>query len=247
MRDEDKPRERLIHDLTQLRLRVAELEESETKYRLVVESAKDAICITQDGVLRFVNPSSSQLTGSTKEELLSKPFAEMTHPEDLEEVTRIYLARLKGEYVPPGHRFRIIASDGVIKWVESFSASITWEGRPAALSLIRDVTRQAQAEELLRQTHEQLDRLVQEGAAQLRAMNEKLVLEIDERKRAEESLRQSEEKYRMVIENANEGIFLTQDGKLVFVNPMCSLLTGYSANELLSHTKGNVQLFVSGS
>jgi PAS domain S-box-containing protein len=61
------------------------------------------------------------------------------------------------------------------------------------------------------------------------------MLEINERKRTEEALRRSEEKYRLVVENANEGIFLTQEGKPIFVNPMCSLLTGYSANELMSH------------
>jgi two-component system, cell cycle sensor histidine kinase and response regulator CckA len=234
MKDEEKSRQQLIHDVTKLRHRVAELEESEAKYRLVVESASEAICIIRDGVLKFCNPSGIRLAGYADEELLSKPFAELIHPDDLEVVSRTHVARLRGEYEPPGLRFRITASDGAIKWVESFSASITWEGQPAVLSMIRDVTRQVHSEELLRQTHDQLDRRVQEGAAELQGINEKLMLEINEHKRTEEALRRSEEKYRLVVENANEGIFLTQDGKPIFVNPMCSLLTGYSANELIS-------------
>ncbi len=234
MKDEEKSREQLIHDVTKLRRRVAGLEESEAKYRLVVESASEAICIIRDGVLKFFNSSGKRLVGYAEEELLSKPFAELIHPDDLEVVSRIHGARLRGEDVPPGLRFRITASDGAIKWVESFSASITWEGQPAVLSMIRDVTRQVHSEDLLRQTHDQLGRRVQDGAAELQGINEKLMLEINERKRTEEALRRSEEKYRLVVENANEGIFLTQEGKPIFVNPMCSLLTGYSANELMS-------------
>jgi len=234
MKDEEKSRQQLIHDVTKLRHRVAELEESEAKYRLVVESASEAICIIRDGVLKFCNPSGKRLAGYADEELLSKPFAELIHPDDLEVVSRTHVARLRGEYESPGLRFRITASDGAIKWVESFSASINWEGQPAVLSMIRDVTRQVHSEELLRQTHDQLDRRVQEGAAEFQGINEKLMLEINEHKRTEEALRRSEEKYRLVVENANEGIFLTQDGKPIFVNPMCSLLTGYSANELIS-------------
>jgi PAS domain S-box-containing protein len=234
MKDEEKSRQQLTHDVTKLRDRVAELEESEAKYRLVVESASEAICITQDGLIRFVNPSGTHLVGHTKEEIVSKPFAELIHPEDLEELSRIYLARIRGDQVPPCHRFRIVASDGDIKYVESVSAAITWEGQPAVLSLLRDVTQQVLAEELLHQSHDQLDQRIQEGAAQLQGFNEKLMLEINERKRTEEALRRSEEKYRLVVENANEGIFLTQEGKPIFVNPMCSLLTGYSATELMS-------------
>jgi two-component system, cell cycle sensor histidine kinase and response regulator CckA len=234
MKDEEKSRGQLVHDMTELRLRVAELEESEAKYRLLVESADDAICITQQGVLRFVNPSGAELMGRPKEELLSKPFAEMVHPEDLEELTRLYLERLRDEYVAPGHRFRIITSDGGKKWVESYSATIIWEGQPAVLSLIRDVTRQIREQELLRHSHDELDQRFQERTAELREINEKLLLEIDERKKAEDSLRQSEKKYRLVVDNANEGIFLTRDGKPIFVNSMCSVLTGYSADELIA-------------
>ena len=51
--------------------------------------------------------------------------------------------------------------------------------------------------------------------------------DITERKLAEESLKASEEKYRLVVDNATEAIFIVQDGMLKFVNPVTAKLLGY--------------------
>ena len=125
-------------------------EDYEENYRSVIESASEAICITQDGLIRFFNPAGAKLTGHSEEDLLAKPFAALTHPDDLEDLVRIYQQRLRGEHVTPGHRFRIITAAGEVKWVESFSSSISWEERPAVLSMIRDVSKPVSAEGRLR-------------------------------------------------------------------------------------------------
>jgi PAS domain S-box-containing protein len=52
--------------------------------------------------------------------------------------------------------------------------------------------------------------------------------------RTEDALRASEDKYRHLFENASEAIFVAQDGRLVFLNPMTAVMTGYSAEELLA-------------
>lgn len=55
-----------------------------------------------------------------------------------------------------------------------------------------------------------------------------------ERKRAEEALKESEEKYRFVVEHANEAIFVAQDGILKFVNPKAAKISKYTPEELTS-------------
>jgi len=51
-------------------------------------------------------------------------------------------------------------------------------------------------------------------------------------KRAEEALRESEEKYRMLVEHIRDGVFIIQDGRLVFYNKALTGLSGYTAEEL---------------
>jgi len=52
------------------------------------------------------------------------------------------------------------------------------------------------------------------------------------RKEDETALKQSEERYRLLIENAAECISVVQDGIIKFTNPQFSKLTGYSPEEL---------------
>ena len=55
-------------------------------------------------------------------------------------------------------------------------------------------------------------------------------------KAATEALQLSEEKYRIVVENANEAIIVSQDRILKFFNPKTIELTGYTAGELTSRS-----------
>jgi PAS domain S-box-containing protein len=62
---------------------------------------------------------------------------------------------------------------------------------------------------------------------------ETIKAEVEERKSAEEALRLSEEKYRLLIENAHDAIFITQEGFITYANPRTLKLLGFDMEELL--------------
>ncbi len=142
--------EELQRKITEHRQAEGKLRESEEKYRTLVENASEVILVAQGAMLRFVNARATQLTGYSKDELTSRSFAEFIHPDDRETAIELYLRKLKGEETPRIYPIRIIDKDGNTKWVEAGVVLITWEGRPATMNFLTEITERRQAEEALR-------------------------------------------------------------------------------------------------
>jgi PAS domain S-box-containing protein len=141
-----------LQDITEQKRVEDALQESEEKYRLLVENANDAIFIAQDEVIKFPNPRTTEILGYSENELSEIPFKNLIHPEDKEMVMERYFQRLKGGKFPSSYSFRIINKSGDESWVQLNAALITWEDRPATINLIRDITEQRQLENQLRQS-----------------------------------------------------------------------------------------------
>jgi PAS domain S-box-containing protein/putative nucleotidyltransferase with HDIG domain len=65
-------------------------------------------------------------------------------------------------------------------------------------------------------------------------------MDITDRKQAEGALRESEERYRVFTEEAIVGVYIYRDGKFHFVNKEMEAITGYSADELLKISTGEL-------
>jgi len=142
----------IAFDITDRKRAEEELRESEEKYRTLVENAAEVILIAQDGMLKFVNSVASEITGYSNQELRSSPFLEFIHPDDRNMVGESYLKRLKGNMLLPRYEFRLICKDGSIKWVEITAVKVAWEGKPATLNFLSDITERKGAEENLAET-----------------------------------------------------------------------------------------------
>jgi len=146
----------IYRDITDRKNHERALRNSEEKYRLVVENAREAIVIAQDGVLKYANPKASQIMGCKVEELLERPFIDFIHPQDREMVYQNYLKRIRGEKVLNNYTFRIINSEGNILFVQLSAVLISWENRPATLNFLIDITEKEKAEQNLRKKEEEL-------------------------------------------------------------------------------------------
>ncbi|MCX5976453.1 MAG: PAS domain S-box protein [Coprothermobacterota bacterium] len=144
----------IAQDITERAWAEDALRKSEEKYRALVETANEAIIVTQDGALKFANSKASKLFGYSLEEGVGRPFVEFIHPDDRLLVTERYRKRLGGEVSTVVYPFRTIHKDGSIRWAEINSVRIAWEDRPAIMSYLSDITERKRVEEALSESEE---------------------------------------------------------------------------------------------
>jgi len=140
-------RRKVTRKTLQLNESIDALQKSEEKYRLVVENADEAILIAQDGFLKYVNPTTLKILGYFEDLLTSRPFIDIIHPEDREKLYDAHIRRMKGEETRPVLQFRVIAQDGTFRLAASHAIMISWEGKPATLNYLKDITDQKKADE----------------------------------------------------------------------------------------------------
>jgi len=146
----------LYSDITERKQAEKTLKESEERYRSLVDNAHEAIYVAQDGMIKFINRAGVEIAEQSEQELISRPFIELIHPDDRAMAGERYLKRLKGEVLKSRYIFRIITKNDNIKWLEVGSALINFEGRPATLNVVTDITDRKQVEEELRISRSQL-------------------------------------------------------------------------------------------
>ena len=122
---------------------------SEEKYRLLVENANDAIFIVQEGRIEFANQMGKQMGNDLGLELDRVPFANYIHPNDRDLVLERHMRRIKGEKMSGTYAFRLVGRDDQVMWVELITVQINWEGKPATLNFLRDITLQRKLEKQL--------------------------------------------------------------------------------------------------
>ena len=134
---------------------------SEDSYQRMVENANEAILVAQDFKLRFVNRKAAELIGYQKEDLISKPFADFIHPDDQAKVLENYMKRIQGREAMPAYPCRIFDGKGEVRWFEINATLFSWQGRPATLITMPEITKRKAAEEALRASEENYRQLVQ--------------------------------------------------------------------------------------
>jgi PAS domain S-box-containing protein/putative nucleotidyltransferase with HDIG domain len=129
-----------IRDITERRRAAAALADSELKYRQVVENAGQGVFVVQGARIVFLNPMAAAMIGHSREKAMGRPFAEFIHPEDRSMVVEQQRKRMEGEEVPAVCGFRVAGENGATRWVEQNAARIDWQGEPATLTFLSDIT-----------------------------------------------------------------------------------------------------------
>jgi PAS domain S-box-containing protein len=130
------------------------LEESEEKYRTLVEESRDGIAIIQDGVFRYLNPALTEMLKKPKD--IDETFF-LYHFEEScrDQAEQLYYSGIDGLNVPSINQFSLFRKDDTYMPVETNISKISYEGRPAILSFFRSIEKRKTVERTL-------DYLVQE-------------------------------------------------------------------------------------
>jgi len=141
----------VLMDITKRRQLEVDLNKSEEHHRQVIDNVTECILVVQEGHIVFANPRLTQLTGYSQEELFELPFVAAIYPEDRPLVIDHHMRRLRGEEVEQYYQFRITNNQtGAVIWVQLSAVMIEWEGKPATLSFMTDITERKRLEDSLK-------------------------------------------------------------------------------------------------
>jgi PAS domain S-box-containing protein len=139
----------MVEDVTEHERAEKALRESEEKYRLVIENARDiTYSITPEGTLMFIGPQVASL-GYSVDEVVGHNIREFVHPDDIDRVLQ-ELARTLATGETRATEFRLLRKDGGYVFVEE-TGSVLCEGNKIIqiTGSIRDVTERKKTEDEL--------------------------------------------------------------------------------------------------
>ena len=138
------------------------LQESEEKYRTLVEHCQDGVFLIQDEKLLFINPAFSEIIGYLPEEMCGADFWTFIAPDDRAMVRERYLERLAGRNVPDAYEFSLLHKDGGAAVTINMSVGIVnFQGRSAHIGTVRNITEKKKEEKARRESEERYIRLLE--------------------------------------------------------------------------------------
>lgn len=117
---------------------------SERRFRQLVEAAPDAVVVVNPDGLVYVNPAELRLVGYDRfEDLARLPSTERLHKDDVERAYARIREILSGKR-PPSTDLRLKHRDGHFVPAEVADMRVEWDGKPAVLSFLRDLSKRRQ-------------------------------------------------------------------------------------------------------
>jgi PAS domain S-box-containing protein len=227
----------IVHvlDMTGRRWAEKALQQSREQYRLLFESAPDAVSILDTGgSIMMCSRTATLLYGYTGEEMAGKHMTELMRPSSIPAFHDKFQQLLRLQ--PAEGEIQVIKRNGstINIWRKMVPLQDDNGKFTGVLAYDRDITERKKAEIELKKYRDHLEELVKERTTELIAANEELQQEIAERKRAEEELIKKENRYRTLFDLSPSGILLKDvAGNIIDANPAFCENFGYGKDEII--------------
>jgi PAS domain S-box-containing protein len=140
-----------------IKLAEKSLKESEERYRVLAEQVADGVTLLQEGKFLFVNRAFVSMFGFKEvRSLIGKTPAELASEGFIQTDDRFFKVLDSDHPYDKGFKAQCVMKDGRSLWVEGHHSVIHFEGKPAVLSTVRDVTERVLKEIAMREEAEHL-------------------------------------------------------------------------------------------
>jgi len=142
----------LLQDIAKREQVETALQQSEERYRSLVENTLDGyfICQIPSGSFLFLNRRICSLFGYSIEEGLALSVRDVINPEDRAHIAGLIQARLDGKFMKFDRQvYQVIRKDGSTFRAELSTSMVTFQGQTAVQGVLRDITEQERLQEQL--------------------------------------------------------------------------------------------------
>ncbi len=137
----------VVRDVSESKRSEEALRTAEAKFRGLVEQSLVGIYVIQDDRYQYVNPKLAEIFGYSVEEMLAmESVMDLVAEEDRQTVQDSIRRRIEGELQTIRYTFRAIRKDGDQLELEVHGAGTEFQGRPAVIGTLLDITDRKRAE-----------------------------------------------------------------------------------------------------
>lgn len=209
------------------------MENHDQFYRQIVECCPDAIGVLQDWRYGFVNQAFTKIFGYSAEDVAAGlSFFNLLQAEKREPWQQQHAQQVAEKAITRTYRLDLVTKSGGRIPCDVSATLIAYQGRPAELMMLRDVSERQSVERAFQAHTEHLEKLMAQRTQELQAINTQLWQEIHEREQAETDARNMARRLHTVLETIGEGVTLSNEsGVFDIFNPKMESLTGYTKAE----------------
>jgi PAS domain S-box-containing protein len=144
--DPREEREKARRRIAELEKANARLRQEATQYRNLLTTASESLIVAQDGRIIFFTPSFADMVSYSPAEFTAADFVQFVHPEDRAGLMKRYAEGLANDSASVDYEFRTVTQSEAVRWYRIRGRASDWNGKPALLCSLRELTSEKSVE-----------------------------------------------------------------------------------------------------